>query len=94
MLTLSTTDAGTAFKSDEFVSDCEQHGIKVTFAALHHQEMNGMCECAWASVCNIAYAFLVHACVSFEYYSLALEQAWKVHACLPCDNVSILCNLV
>ena len=26
------TDAGSAFKSAEFISDCEQHGIKVTFA--------------------------------------------------------------
>ena len=30
-------DAGTAFKFAEFVSDCEQHGIKVTFAAPCHQ---------------------------------------------------------
>ena len=37
-------DAGTAFKSSEFVSDCEQHGIKVTFAPPCHQEMNGICD--------------------------------------------------
>ena len=35
------TDAGSAFKSAESISDCEQHGIKVTFAAPRHQEMNG-----------------------------------------------------
>ena len=38
------TDAGSAFKSTEFISDCEQHGIKVTFAVPCHQEMNGTCE--------------------------------------------------
>ena len=80
-------DAGTAFRSEEFISDCEQHGIKVSFAAPRHQEMNGICERAWASVRNIAFSFLVHARVGFEYYSLALEQAWKVHACLPIKNL-------
>ena len=50
------TDAGSAFKSAEFISDCEQHGIKVTFAAPRHQEMNGICEQAWQSICNIALA--------------------------------------
>ena len=33
-------DVVSAFKSAEFISDCEQHGIKVTFAAPRHQEMN------------------------------------------------------
>ena len=37
-------DAGSAFKSAEFTSDCEQYGIKITFAAPRHQEMNGICE--------------------------------------------------
>ena len=40
-------DAGSAFKSAEFVSDCEQHGIQITFAAPCHQEMNGICERSW-----------------------------------------------
>ena len=38
--------AGTAFKSAKFVSDCEQHGINVTFGAPCHQEMNGICDLA------------------------------------------------
>ena len=38
------TDAGTAFASSEFISDCEQHGVKVSFAAPRHQEMNGIAE--------------------------------------------------
>ena len=80
-------DAGSAFRSEEFISDCEQHGIKVSFAAPRHQEMNGICERAWASIRNIAFSFLVHARVGFEYYSLALEQAWKIHACLPIKNL-------
>ena len=42
------TDTGSAFKSAEFIS--EQHGIKVTFAAPCHQEMNGICERAWQSI--------------------------------------------
>ena len=55
------TDAGSAFKSAEFISDCEQHGIKVTFAAPRHQEMNGICERTWANIRNIPFSFLVHA---------------------------------
>ena len=34
------TDAGSAFMSTEFIHDYEQHGIRVTFAAPRHQEMN------------------------------------------------------
>ena len=71
------TDAGSAFKSDEFTQDCEEYGIKVTFASPRHQEMNGICKCAWANIRNIAFSFLVHARVGFEYYALALEHAWK-----------------
>ena len=82
-------DAGSAFKSAEFTSDCEQHGIKITFAAPQHQEMNGICERSWQSIRNIAFAFLVHARVGYEYLTFALEHAWKVHACLPIKNVSL-----
>ena len=39
-------DAGTALNLLN-LCDCEQHGIKVTFAAPRHQEMNGICERAW-----------------------------------------------
>ena len=65
-------DAATIFLSEEFILDCAQHGIKVTTAAPRHQEMNGICERAWASVRNIAFSFLVQARVGFEYFSLAL----------------------
>ena len=81
-------DAGTAFTSKEFISDCEQYGIKVSLAAPRHQEMNGICERTWASIRNIAFSFLVHARVGFEFYSFALEHVWKVHACLPIKNLS------
>ena len=48
-------------------ANCEQHEIKVTFAAPHHQEMNGICERAWQSICNIAFAPLVHARMGYAY---------------------------
>ena len=72
-----------------FISDCEQYDIKVTFAAPRHQEMNGICERAWATVRNIAFSFLVHARIVFEFFPLALEHAWKVHACLPIKDVQV-----
>ena len=81
------TDAASAFKSAEFISDCEQHGIKVTFAAPRHQEKNGFCERAWQSIRNIAFASLVHAHVGYEYLSFAFEHAWKIHACLPIKHL-------
>ena len=81
------TDIGSAFKSAEFISDYEQHGIKVTFATPRHQEMNGICERAWASKCDIAFSSLVHARIGYEYYSFELEHAWKVHACLPIKSL-------
>ena len=80
-------DAGTAFKSDEFVSDCEQHGIKVTFAAPRHQEMNGICERAWANVRNIAFAFWsMHALVLN-----IIHLPWnKLGKCMPAFPSRIL----
>ena len=81
------TDAGTAFTSSEFISDCEQHGVKVSFAAPRHQEMNGIAERAWGTIKNIAFAHCVHARVGYEFMTLALEHAWKVHACLPIRDV-------
>ena len=81
-------DAGSAFTSKEFIQDCESHGIQVSFAAPRHQEMNGICERTWANIRNIAFSFLVHARVGFEFYALALEHAWKVHACLPIKNLT------
>ena len=86
-------DAGSAFKSAEFTSDCEQHGIKITFAAPCHQEINGICEQSWQSIRDIAFAFMVHARVGYEYLTFALEHAWKVHACLPIKNVLTENNL-
>ena len=68
------TDAGSTFRSAEFICDCEQHGIKVTFAAPCHQEINGICERAWQSIRNIAFAFLVHTCVGYEYLSFTLNM--------------------
>ena len=49
--------------------------------------MNGICEHAWQSICNIAFTFLVHAPVSYEYLSFAFEHAWKVHTSLPIKNL-------
>ena len=63
------TDAGSAFTSDEFIKDCESHGIKVTHAAPRHQEMNGICERAWQSIRTIAFGSLVHARIGFEFFS-------------------------
>ena len=81
-------DFDSVLKSPEFKHDCKEHNMRVTLAAPRHQEQNGFCERQWANIRNIAFSFLVHAQVGMEYFDLALEHAWKVHACLPIKNLS------
>jgi hypothetical protein len=38
------TDAGSAFTSTKFISECTSLGIRIEAAASEHQEMNGTCE--------------------------------------------------
>lgn len=87
-------DFDTVFKSEEFRTDCQEHNMKVTTAAPRHQEMNGICERQWANIRNIAFSFLVHARVGMEYFDLALEHAWKVHAVLPIKNLTHGSNII
>ena len=77
------TDTGTAFTSSEFISGCEQHGVKVSFAAPRYQEMNGIAERSWGTIKNITFAL----CVCASFMSLALLHAWKFHSCLPVKDV-------
>ena len=87
-------DFDTVFKSEEFRTDCKEHNMKVTTAAPRHQEMNGICERQWANIRNIAFSFLVHARVGMEYFDLALEHAWKIHAVLPIKNLTHGTNII
>ena len=65
------TDAGRVFTSSEYISDWEQHGVKVSFASPRHQEMNGIAERSWGTIKNIDFAMCVHARVGYEFMSLA-----------------------
>ncbi|KAI2497644.1 ubinuclein-2-like protein [Fragilaria crotonensis] len=55
------TDAGSAFTSTKFISECTSLGIKVEAAAPEHQEMNGICEAKWREVHNTANILLNNA---------------------------------
>ena len=56
-----SADAGTQFTSTEFKEECQTHGVRLTLAALEHQEMNGKVEVTWRTLRTVAHALMVHA---------------------------------
>jgi hypothetical protein len=86
-LTHVRADAGNQFVSQEFRDDCNSAGIRLSLAAPHHQEMNGIVERTWQSIRNIAFAFMNHARVSDHFGDMALEHAWKIFALLPIKDL-------
>ena len=48
------TDAGSAFTSSKFITECNNLGMKLEAAAPEHQEMNGICAAKWCKVHNTA----------------------------------------
>ena len=51
--------------------------------------MNGLAERAWQSVRELAFSMMVHAHVGDEFYSYALDQAWKIYNCLPIKGLEM-----
>ena len=82
------TDAGSGFTSKEFQDMCNERGIKFSFAAPRHQEMNGLAERSWRSIRDLAFAMMNHAHVGDEFFDFALDHAWKVYNCLPVRGLS------
>ena len=56
-----SADAGTQFTSTEFKEECQTCRVRLTLAALEHQEMNGQVEVTWRTLRTIAHALMVHA---------------------------------
>ncbi|KAI2497894.1 hypothetical protein MHU86_16592 [Fragilaria crotonensis] len=69
------TDAGSAFTSTKFISECTSLGIKVEAAAPEHQEMNGICEAKWREVHNTANILLNNARLELITYKQQLQRA-------------------
>ena len=70
-------DFGSAFTSKELKHDCAQYNIIVTTAAPRHQEMNGICERSWATIRDMAFSFLVHGRVGYEYFDMVWNMLGK-----------------
>ena len=45
-----SADAGTQFTSTKFKEECQISGVRLTLAALEHQEMNGQVEVTWRTI--------------------------------------------
>ena len=42
-----SADTGTQFTSTEFKEECQTRAVRLTLAAIEHQEMNGQVEGTW-----------------------------------------------
>ena len=82
------TDAGTAFTSSKFVSECSDLGIKVEAAAPEHQEMNGICEAKWREVHNTANILLNNARLGGAFFHHAHAYAVHIVNVCPAKNVT------
>ena len=67
-----SADAGTQITSTEFKEECQTRGVRLTLAALEHQEMNGQVEVTWRTLRTIAHDLMVHARVPEVYVHFTL----------------------
>ncbi|KAI2504658.1 Mitochondrial protein [Fragilaria crotonensis] len=81
------TDAGSAFTSTKFISECTSLGIKVEAAAPEHQEMNGICEAKWREVHNTANILLNNARLGGAFFHHAHAYAVQILNVCPAKNV-------
>jgi hypothetical protein len=81
------TDAGTAFTSTKFVSECTSLGSKVEAAAPEHQEMKGICKAKWREVHNIANILLNNARLGGAFFHHAHAYAVHIINVCPAKNV-------
>jgi hypothetical protein len=82
------TDAGSAFTSTKFISECKSLGIKVEAAAPEHQEMNGICEAKWREVHNTANILLNNARLGGAFFHHA--HAYAIHIINVCPAKKVM----
>jgi hypothetical protein len=82
------TDAGTAFTSAKFITECTNLGIKLEAAAPEHQEMNGICEAKWREVHNTANTLLNNARLGGAFFHHAHAYAVHIVNVCPAKNVT------
>ena len=71
-LEIISADAVTQFTSTEFKDECQNRGVRLTLAALEHQEMNRQVEVTWRTLRTVAHSLMVHARVPEVYVHFAL----------------------
>jgi hypothetical protein len=81
------TDAGSAFTSTKFISECTSLGIKVEAAAPEHQEMNSICKAKWREVHNTAIILLNNARLGGAFFHHAHAYAIHIINVCPAKNV-------
>ncbi|KAI2494162.1 Reverse transcriptase (RNA-dependent DNA polymerase) [Fragilaria crotonensis] len=82
------TDAGSAFTSAKFITECTNLGIKLEAAAPEHQEMNGICEAKWREVHNTANVLLNTARLGGAFFHHAHAYAVSIINACPAKNVT------
>ncbi|KAI2494629.1 Reverse transcriptase (RNA-dependent DNA polymerase) [Fragilaria crotonensis] len=82
------TDAGSAFTSAKFITECTHLGIKLEAAAPEHQEMNGICEAKWREVHNTANVLLNTAQLGGAFFHHAHAYAVSIINACPAKNVT------
>ena len=81
-------DAGSAFTSAKFITECNNLGIKLEAAAPEHQEMNGICEAKWREVHNTANVLLNTARLGGAFFHHAHAYAVSIINACPAKNVT------
>ena len=81
------SDAGTQFKSEEFMAFCELHTIRCELAAPKHQEQNSICEGNWKRVKYMGNRLLIHAGLSHHFQYFARLYAITILNCMPTQGL-------
>jgi hypothetical protein len=82
------TDAGSAFTSTKFISECTSLGIKVEAAAPEHQEMNSIRKAKWREVNITANILLNNARLGGAFFHHA--HAYAIHIINVCQAKNVI----
>ena len=89
-LEIISADAGTQFNSTEFQDECKTRGVRFTFSAPEHQEMNGQFEMTRRMLSTIAHKLMVHA--QFSEDSIHFQLMYTANNILPVLPIKDLIN--
>ena len=76
------------FTSTDFKHECQTRGVRLTLAAIEHQEMNGQVEVTCRTLRTVSHSLMVHARVPEVYIHVALMYTtYQIFPVIPIKDL-------